>query len=384
MKRAGQIFLFIALLCIGFHAFSQDVSFIALGDLHYDRIEDHDMDYVKTRPQDLKQIMEEYPQYTSIYMSKFLHLIKNQTLAIAPSIKAVVQLGDLVEGVAGNLALAKKMDQGAVDLLNSVDLSVPWILIKGNHDVSNSPGQPEAWNEVIRPFIEDQVKKKIGNGMYTFKISDQVELFILDQFFSVDQNLPESEMVSFLETAFTKSTATYKFVLTHQPVIPITERCWHLLSGIRRPVQDSTLRNRFLNLLGKNKAIVLCAHLHQYSVLSRQTPYGPVVQIMVNSVISGFDSPALRKTETEYKGGEWVKSNPDWQPFNQEIRFRILEEEKKHVNSFFKSDLPGYCILSIHPKAQNVMMEYYNGFSVKPFQTINITDLQHSMQNKNR
>jgi len=383
MKRARQIFLIITLLCFRLYAFSQDVSFIVLGDLHYDRIEDHDMDYVKTRPQDLKQIMEEYPQYTSKYMSKFLHLIKNQTLAITPSVKAVAQLGDLVEGVAGNLVLAKKMDQEAVDLLNSVDIKVPWILIKGNHDVSNSPGQPEAWREIICPFIEGQVKKKIRNGMYTFKISDEVELFVLDQFFSVDQNLPESEMVSFLESAFAKSTATYKFVLTHQPVIPVTDHCWHLLSGIRRPVQDSTLRNRFLNLLGKNKAIVLCAHLHQYSVLSRQTPSGPVVQIMVNSVISSFDSRSPKKTETAYKGGEWVKSNPDWQPFNQDIRFRILEEEKKYVNNFFKTDLPGYCILSIHTKAHNIMMNYYNGFSVKPSQTINITDLQHNMQNKN-
>lgn len=376
MKNIKKYYLFIVLIWIGFNSFSQDISFIALGDLHYDRLDDHDWDYVKTRPQDFEQIMKEYPQYTAVYLSKFLQLIKNQTLSVSPPVKAVVQLGDLVEGVAGTPSLARQMNRGAVDLLYSADLSVPWILAKGNHDVSNSPGQPEAWQEVIRPFIEGQVHKKIGNGMYSCKISDQVELFVLDQFFSIDQNLPESEMVTFLETEFARSTATYKFVLTHQPVIPVTDRCWHLLSGIRRPVQDSTLRNRFLNILGKNKAIVLCAHLHQYSVLNRQTPSGPVVQIMLNSVNKSFNSPIPEKVETSYKGGEWVNSNSGWQPFNRNIRFRILEEEKKHVKSFIKADIPGYCILSIFPKEQKVMMDFFNGFSNKPFQSINITDLQ--------
>lgn len=383
MKNYKQFLLLIVLMWFAISSFSQNVSFMVLGDLHYDRLDDHNWDYVMTRPQDFDQIMKEYPQYTSVYMSKFLQLIKKQTLSVNPEVKAVVQLGDLVEGVAGTSDLARQMNRGAVDLLYSIEMPVPWILTKGNHDVSNSPGQPEAWQEVIRPFIEGQVKKKIGNGMYTYKISEEAELFVLDQFFSIDQNLPEDEIVKFLETEFARSTAEYKFVLTHQPVIPITERCWHLFSGIRRPVKDSTLRNRFLNLLGKNKAIVLCAHLHQYSVLSRQTPFGPVVQIMVNSINRSFDSPVPAKTDSVYKGGEWVNSNPDWQPFNRGIRYKILEEEKKYLNYFFKSDIPGYCLLSILPNEQKVMMNYYNGFSAKPYQTFSITDLQQKQYLKN-
>lgn len=376
MKSIRYFFLLLVFLWTGFHSSSQDISFIALGDLHYDRFEHHDWDYVMTRPQDFAQITKEYPYYTAVYLEKFLQTIKKQSNNISPSVRGVVQLGDLVQGVAGTPDLARQMNRGAVDLLYSTNLSVPWILTKGNHDVSNSPGQPEAWQEVIRPFIEEQVNKRIGNGMYTYKLSDEVELFILDQFFSIDENLPESEMVAFIEKEFEKSAAKYKFVLTHQPVIPVTERCWHLLSGIRRPLEDTTLRTKFLNLLGKNKAIVLCAHLHQYSVLSRQTPYGPVVQIMINSVNKGFDEKTPDKIESYYKGGEWVKSNQEWQPHNSEIRYKILEEEKKHITSFQKADLPGYCVISIYPKEQNVKMDFFNGFSVEPFQSISISDLQ--------
>lgn len=355
-------------------SYGQDVSFIALGDMHYDRLDDHNLDYVMTRPQDYEQIFKEYPQYTAFFMPKFLQLIKKQTLSITPPVKAVVQLGDIVEGVAGNATLARQMNRGVVDLLYSVQLPVPWILVKGNHDVSNSPGQPEAWEEVIRPFIEGQVGKSIGHGMFTYNINDKVELFVLDQFFSKDRMVPETDMIAFLDTALSHSKATYKFVLTHQPVIPVTQRCWHLLSGIRRPVADTTLRDQFLNLLAKNKVIVLCAHLHEYSVVSRETPYGNIVQVMINSVNRGLEPPQPKKVVTEYKGGGFVDETPDWQPFNKDIRKKLLTEEKKYINKFWIADLPGYAVISISNKT--VMLNYYNGLSETPYQKVDLTGLQ--------
>ncbi len=374
MLKRLVLSLMLGLLVI--YSNSQDVSFIALGDIHYDRLDFHDWDYVLTRPQDFKQIMEEYPQNTAVYLPRFLNFIKTRSVQIQPSVKAVVQLGDLVEGVAGTETLAREMNRGAVDLLYSVGLNVPWVLVKGNHDVSNSPGQSEAWQEVIRPFIELQVNKSIGTGMYTYKLSDQVEFFVLDQFFSNDQNLPESEMVSFLEKEFERSTAKYKFVLTHQPVIPVTDRCWHLLSGIRRPVSDPSLRENFLDLLGKNKVIVLCAHLHKFSVLSRETKYGPVIQIMMNSVVNSFVPKDSVRINTQYRGQGFVDENPSFQPFNQETRKKILEYEKQHITSFLVADLPGYALLSIREKENDVILKYFNGFSVEPYYTLNLNELK--------
>jgi hypothetical protein len=369
------------LLCIAifstFTTYAQDVSFIALGDMHYDKLEYHDLDYVLTRPQDYEQIFKEYPQYTAFFMPKFLQLIKKQTTAVTPQVKAVVQLGDLVEGVSGNFMLAKKMNRGVIDMLDTMHLPVPWVLVKGNHDVSNSPGQPEAWEEVIRPFIERQVGKSIGHGMYTYKLSDNVELFALDQFFSVDRNVPETEMIAFLEKELKASTAKYKFVMAHQPVVPVTQRCWHLLGGIRRPLRDATLRDKFLNLLAKYKVIVLSAHLHEYSVLSRETPSGNIVQVMINSVNRGLEPPQPKNYITEYKGEKWAEDTPDWQPSTQAVRLKILAEEKKHILNFRKADLPGYAVISISDSKGEVMLNYYNGLSEKPFETINLTALQN-------
>ena len=114
-------------------------------------------------------------------------------------------------------------------------------------------------------------------------------------------------MLSFLEEVFSKSEARFKFVLTHQPVIPVTDRCWHLMSGIRRPLSDPRLRERLLNLLAKNKAIVLCAHLHKYSVVSRKTEAGAVVQVMINSVVGSFDLKASVEVERNTKGPDLLR-----------------------------------------------------------------------------
>jgi predicted MPP superfamily phosphohydrolase len=376
MERFRTVFVAVIFLFTSFESTSQDVSFIALGDMHYDKLEYHDLDYVRTRPQDYKQIFTEYPQYTAFFMPKFLQLIKKQTLSFNPAVKAVVQLGDLVEGVSGNFSLAKQMNRGVVDMLHDVQLPVPWVLVKGNHDVSNSPGQPEAWDEVVRPFIERQVNKPVGNGMYTYKLSENTEFFVLDQFFSVDKNVPEIEMVSFLEKELTRSKAKYKFVLTHQPVIPVSQRCWHVLSGIRRSVQDLALREKFLNLLAKNKVIVLSAHEHMYSVLSRKTQNGNIVQIMLNSVNRDLEPPVPKNINTEFKGGKWIDENITWQPATNDVRRKILDEEKKHITKFMIADLPGYAHIAISNSKDQVLLHFYNGLSEVPYESINLTELQ--------
>lgn len=377
MKKLSIIFLFVACYLSPSFTRAQDASFIVLGDMHYDRLQDHDLDYVMTRPQDYAQIFKEYPQYTAFFMPKFLQLIKTQAANSKPKVRVVVQLGDLVEGVSGNFKLAKQMNRGAVDMLDDVGMPVPWILVKGNHDVSNSPGQPQAWEEVIRPFIERQIDKPANHGMYTYRIGDDIELFALDQFFSVDRNLPEIEMVEWLERELAASKAKYKFVMAHQPVIPMTQRCWHLLAGIRRPLPDtSTLRDRFLNLLAKHKVFVLSAHLHEYSVITRETPNGNIVQVMVNSVNRDLEPPKPKSYTTVYKGEGWVTEKADWQPNTKDKRYKILAEEKRHVLDFRRADLPGYAIISVSPEKGEVMLNYYNGLSDKPFETINLTSLQ--------
>ncbi|HEX7847931.1 MAG TPA: hypothetical protein VF476_19155, partial [Chitinophagaceae bacterium] len=67
MIKIRTLYFIVALLLTNFCSLAQNVSFIALGDMHYDRLQDHDLDYVMTRPQDYEQIFKEYPQYTAFF-----------------------------------------------------------------------------------------------------------------------------------------------------------------------------------------------------------------------------------------------------------------------------------------------------------------------------
>lgn len=363
LKKNKFIIWLVALLLSATSQLSaQDASLIVLGDMHLDKFEWHDMNYVYTRPQDFAQISKEYPFYTATYMPHLLKLIKKKTEQDTPPVKAILQLGDLMQGVSGNKPLALTMGNSCTGMLADMQLSVPWILTKGNHDVSNSPGQPEAWRETILPFISKQIKKPINNGMYTYKVNEKIQLFVLEQFFSDDEKLAETAIIDFLSEELPKSNAKYKLLLTHQPVIPVTEKCWHLFSGIRRPLSDLKIRDSFLELLAEHHVIVLCAHLHKYSKLVRQTPKGIVVQFMFNSVINNLQhTPQMRSTSN-------FPSEPDidksWQTHTLAKRLNILNEEKKFITSFYKEDSSGYGMITLKEDLLSVC--YYRGLDTRP------------------
>ncbi|MCS2681291.1 hypothetical protein NXV81_16075 [Bacteroides ovatus] len=62
------LFVLLSLL-ISLQSYSQEqnekeVSFLLLGDIHYDLLEDHDMEWLSTKPDDLRQVTKEYSVFT--------------------------------------------------------------------------------------------------------------------------------------------------------------------------------------------------------------------------------------------------------------------------------------------------------------------------------
>jgi len=49
-----NILIFAFFLSVAMRA--QEQSFIVLGDIHYDRIQDHDMKWLNTKPDDVRQV----------------------------------------------------------------------------------------------------------------------------------------------------------------------------------------------------------------------------------------------------------------------------------------------------------------------------------------
>lgn len=341
---------------------AQESSFLVLGDIHYDLLEDHDMNWLQTKPDDLRQVTKEYTIYTKDNWSDFAKILRQRAETVIPPMKAVIQLGDLSEGLAGSEQKAEQMAGDAMKAIEAVNMPLPWILTKGNHDITG-PGAVEAFQKFYVPMIRKQTKNpEIQNASYSYTVGD-VQITCLDPW---DKNI---DMVSFLEKELSKSKAKFKFVAIHEPVIPVTERCWHTMKN--NPEQ----RENLLEVIARYKAIVLTAHLHRYSVVSRKTPFGPVVQVMVISVIK--DRNYLVPTNVITKYGPSLAANmPDWQPETLEARKAILANEAKYVSFFKQTDLPGYALIKTDSKTGTVKLEYYAAFGKEPYDSIDLTSLQ--------
>ena len=129
-----------------------------------------------------------------------------------------------------------------------------------------------------------------------------------------------------------------------------------------------------LGVIARHKAIVLTAHLHRYSVVSRNTPFGSIVQVMVVSVVKDRNYLSPSNVITEY-GPSLAENLPDWQPETMAARKAMLAEEAKYVSFFKQTDLPGYAIIKTNGKKGTVKMEYYAAFAKEPYDSIDLTEL---------
>jgi len=357
-----KLLLFIILVAfVSFHANAQKSSFLILGDLHYDLLGDHDMNWLSTKPDDLRQVTKEYSVFTGQNWNDFMGILHQKVQTVKPTIKAIIQLGDLSEGLAGSDSKALQMAANAIKAVEVANMSVPWIISKGNHDVTG-PGAVEAFQKLYVPMIRKQTSNpEINNASYSYTSGD-VQITCLDPW---DK---KTDIVAFLEKELSASKAKFKFVAIHEPVIPVTERCWHTLK------QNLIQRNKLLEVIARHKAIVLCGHLHRYAVVRRNTPFGPIVQVMVNSVVKDRNYQKPSHLITEY-GPSLAENTPNWQPETLSARKAVLAEEAKYVTFYKQADLPGYAIIKVDSEKGSIQLEYYAAFGKVPYDKIDLTKL---------
>jgi len=359
MKRYLIILILVAF--VSFLSIAQKSSFLILGDMHYDLLGDHDMDWLSTKPDDLRQVSEEYTVYTDHHWNDFMGVLQQRVQSEKPSIKAVIQLGDLSEGLAGSMEKSRQMASNTMKAIDATQMPVPWIIAKGNHDVTG-PGAVEAFQEYYVPMFRKQTgHPEINNASYSYGY-DNIQITCIDPW---DK---ETDMIVFLDKELSSSDAEFKFIAIHEPVIPVTERCWHTFR--RNPEQ----REKLLEVIARNKAIVLCGHLHRYSVVSRSTPYGPIVQVMAISVVKDRNYTKPSYLITEYGPG-LAENVPQWQPETLAARKEILAEEAKYVSFYKQTDLPGYAIIKVDGKKESIQLEYYAAFGKKAYDKIDLKKL---------
>ena len=365
VRRVGVLAAFLLLFICPLLANSQTNRFILLGDLHYDLLEDHDFEWLEINAPATIPGISNLCAITEANWDDFMTHLQGVIETNTPSVKGVIQLGDLSNGLAGD-SKADQMAASAMEAVEQSGLGVPWILAKGNHDVTFGLPSRIAFDNHYLPMICKQTDDdSIQMANYSYR-SGSVEIFVCDYYSrnSVDP-------IAWLDAAAQASTAPVKVAVFHEPVIPVTERCWHMYRT------DEVSRQRLLQVMASNNLIALVGHLHRYSVVRRTTQWGPIVQIMASSVIKNRNAVSTDRVITQYGPSIATDSSYVTAAATLEEREAILAAEQPYVTFYKQCSLQGFGVLNVDETTSKVVLNYYGGFSTEPFDTMDITALQN-------
>ena len=351
-----------ALLASGVRAQERDepFTFPFLGDLHFDQLSHHDLEWLaKEHPSDVRQV-EEYSRITREVTPKLFSEVKEQIGTAKARVPFVLQIGDLVEGLCGSPELARKQCEEAVGFVRAAQLGVPFVMTKGNHDITG-PGSTEAFDQVLLPAGSGTQPAK--QSCYSVRAGDSLFLFY-------DAYQPQS--LTWLEEALAKRSAKHLFFVIHPPVVPYNARStWHVYS---RPNQAAQ-RAKLLSLLGKHRAIVLSGHLHKYSCLVRRTEAGPFVQLAISSIISKPElQPKQLLAGVEQYGPDLVALEPKFDEKSLDARRESLTAEKPFLRHWEYADTAGYALLDV--AGDRVTARIYNGLGKRQWKSVDLTALR--------
>ncbi len=350
---------------------SNAFSFLLLGDLHFDRLAHHDLEWLKRdKPDDLRQV-QNYSRITAETLPRLFATLRTriEELNALPGSRAAftVQVGDFVEGLCGSAELARRQDGEAIDFVRDAKLGVPFLFTKGNHDITG-PGAPEAFKTVFQPFLSEQSADFAGGGKlrsanYAIEHAGALLCF-LDAY--------DKGSLDWLEATLARRTARHLFVIVHPPVVPYGARStWYLFSG----ESDKEKRGRLLELLGKHNAFVLSGHIHKYSLLVRTTPRnGRFLQLAVNSVISESNLvPRNVLTGVTSYNADQVMVEPDFSLPTETQRRAVYQAESPYVKQFEYADLPGYAVVGV--QGSSVTAKIHAGIGQEVWRTLKLTRL---------
>jgi hypothetical protein len=334
-------------------------SFVYLGDIHFDRMSHHDLEWVRAnKPNDIRQI-NEYVASTEEYAPGLLKRIHSSIESSEGRIRMIVQGGDLTEGLCGSRELQATQFRDVRAFIRDYIPETMFVTTKGNHDITG-PGAREAFDNIMLPWLSIECDRQIDSASFYFMQGP--DLFV---FFDAYHN----NNLDWLQRTLRENRHRHVFVVMHPPAVPYNARStWHLFSRER----EKEVRERFLNILGANRAILLTAHLHKYSVLTRKTSGGAFVQFSMNSVISSPNSSVTGHLEgvTNY-GGALVELEPEFQPKTEAERRQMLEDEKPHVTSFEFANFPGYAVINVSDSG--VMADIFVADSGKTWKSVSLT-----------
>lgn len=349
-------------------AASEDAfSFALLGDLHFDKLDHHDLAWLdKHHTGDLSQI-QNYSRVTAEMTPRLFDAVRQSVKATSADF--VLQVGDIVEGLCGSEERSVRQNREALDFIANAGLGVPFVFTKGNHDITGD-GAADAFKEVFHPFLTQQTanfsSSKITSASYSIQHRDALFCFF---------DAYDKESLDALEAMLAKRTARHCFAIIHPPVVPYGARAtWHVFSSEK----DKAKRDKLLTMLGKHNAFVLGGHIHRFNTIARDTPgEGRFVQFALSSVVN----TAEPKPGTELDGvkdytPDQVRVEPRHSPDTEMQRREVYVSEAPFVKAFSYADLPGHAVVTVDRDRVSVSMHV--GVTRRVYRTVDLTALMQA------
>lgn len=336
-----------------------------LGDLHFDKLMHHDMNYLKEKyPNDIGQI-ENYSRITRDNLASLMRVSKEHSKET--DAKFFLQIGDFVEGLCGSKELATVQTNELINYVDEQQFNLPFIAIKGNHDITGT-GAKEVYQEVVLPWQSKQLKQTVtsANNVYV----QNNTRFILFDCFNEKEGLPWLR-----EVIKEHKKGEQLFFCTHIPVIPYDARANWIIYVHPEQQQD---REEILTMLAEHKAIILSGHLHKTSIVVRNTPAGNVVQVGIGSVIPSLNSPVKHHlTGLDAYTTDLTDLEPNFTPATLQLRKDILAKEKPFIKHYEYADFCGYGSVTIDKKNE-VSISIFANADKTPWTKVNLTQLFNS------
>ena len=347
-------------------------SILLLGDLHYDKLEHHDLAWLdRTHPNDLSQI-KNYTRVTTEIMPRLFATLRETITELnqspATKVAFVLQVGDLVEGLCGSEERSVRQNTEVLEFVRGARLGAPFLFAKGNHDITGD-GAREAFARVFHPFLTEQRRAlmvgadAVSSARYTVEVGN-AQFAFFDAYES-------AESLEWFEAVAAKRTADHLFTIVHPPVVPYGARAtWTVFAAEK----ERAKREKFLALLGDQHAIVLGGHIHKYNVIAREAGRGRFAQFALSSVVN---APAVVAKTTltgiDDYNGEQIKVEPNFGSGTAAARQAIYTAEQPFVKAFEYADLPGYAVVTVDGAQVTVRM--FSGIGREVWRSVDLSGL---------
>ena len=335
--------------------------FVLFGDLHFDKLEHHDMEYLKVKyPNDIVQVVN-YSKITRENLPQLMKVAREK--GRKHNADFYLQLGDFTEGLCGSEQLATTQMQEFISFVKGQSLKRPFFVVKGNHDITGE-GAREVYAKKVHPWQTAELKKPMAGANATFVHKNA--RFVLFDCYTAEESL------KWLKGVLAEHKEELLFFCVHEPIVPFNARStWHVFS---KP-QYQKQREELLNLLGRHNAIVLSGHLHKTSVLTRSTPEGNFVQVGLGSVVPvGRSGVKDHLDGLQHYNESLVNLEPKFSPNTLEERKAILLKESAFIRHFEYADFCGYGTVNVTHKNE-VGLSIYVNTETEPWKTVNLTKL---------